>query len=113
MASLYQLILMLSSDQDGEVLAAVRAVGKALSRDGRDWHWLAEHLTEGPPIRHVAGGDGWEACDVAAQLLKAGAGQLSQWEIDFLNDMTFWSGPATDRQDAVLRRIADKLRWRP
>lgn len=36
-----QLIAMFGSDSDGEALAAVRALGRALKADGRDFHWLA------------------------------------------------------------------------
>jgi hypothetical protein len=42
---LHKLILLLSSDVDGEVLGAARAIGRALQADGRDWHDLANALT--------------------------------------------------------------------
>lgn len=38
------MILLLSSPQDGEVVAAARAIGRALKADGKDWHWLADRL---------------------------------------------------------------------
>ena len=51
--------------------------------------------------------------DIATALLKAGAGRLSQWETDFLQSMRWWNGEATAKQDGILRRIADKIEWRP
>ena len=38
---LRKLLLMLSSDQDGEVLAAARAIGHAPQASGSEWHALA------------------------------------------------------------------------
>lgn len=42
---LKKLVLMLSSDQDGEVISAARAIGRNLKETGLDWHWLADHLS--------------------------------------------------------------------
>ncbi len=42
---LKKLVLMLSSEQDGEVVAAARAIGRNLKDTGLDWHWLADHLS--------------------------------------------------------------------
>lgn len=38
---LRKLIPLLSSDKDGEVVAAARAIGRELRAANRDWHWLA------------------------------------------------------------------------
>lgn len=46
-----KLILMLSSDQPGEVAAAASAIGRELSALGRDWHWLAEQVATLPRAR--------------------------------------------------------------
>lgn len=40
-----KLIVMLSSDNDGEVVSAARAIGRKLKADGKDWHWLAAKLS--------------------------------------------------------------------
>jgi hypothetical protein len=45
---LKQLILMLSSDIDGEVVNAARAIGKQLKKEGMDWHGLAARLDVTP-----------------------------------------------------------------
>lgn len=42
---LKKLIPLLSSDQDGEVVAAVRALGRTLKAAGSDFHTLAEAMT--------------------------------------------------------------------
>ena len=42
---LKKLVLMLSSEQDGEVVAAARAISRNLKDTGLDWHWLADHLS--------------------------------------------------------------------
>jgi hypothetical protein len=39
---LSKLILLLSSNVDGEVLAAARAIGRTLESEGCDWHDLAD-----------------------------------------------------------------------
>ena len=44
-----KLIPMLSSDKDGEVVAAARAIGRALNGAGLDYHVLAAAVTT-PPV---------------------------------------------------------------
>lgn len=41
--------LLLSSQNDGEVVAAARAIGRKLKAEGKDWHWLADQLGAGLP----------------------------------------------------------------
>lgn len=41
------LIRMLASDNDGEALAAVRAIARKLAADGKDFHWLANRVDGG------------------------------------------------------------------
>lgn len=42
-------VLLLSSDQDGEVIAAARAIDRTLSSMGMDWHDLADAVA-GPAL---------------------------------------------------------------
>jgi len=49
-AKLGKLIGLFGSDQDGEVLGAVRAAGRALKANGLDWHDLATALEREPRI---------------------------------------------------------------
>lgn len=37
-------LLLLSSENDGEVIAAARAIGRKLKADGHDWHWLVSQF---------------------------------------------------------------------
>jgi hypothetical protein len=46
-------LIRLLSDQDGEPLAAARALRGTLHRDGRDFHWLAERVS-GASVRDGA-----------------------------------------------------------
>jgi hypothetical protein len=50
---LRKLVLMLSSDQPGEVAAAAKAIDRTLKVQGRDWNWLAAKLAddEAPELR--------------------------------------------------------------
>jgi hypothetical protein len=44
-------LLLLSSDSDGEVLAAARAIGRKLKAEGHDWYWLADQFVTKPKPR--------------------------------------------------------------
>ncbi len=44
-AKIQKLIPRLASDADGEIIATVRAIGRALKSHKRDWHDLAAALT--------------------------------------------------------------------
>src|SRR3954462_932700 len=103
-----QIMLMLSSPADGEVVNAARAVGRALNAAGKDWHTFAacaEGCLSGQtssgkpgarrpgPERTRPGSGSWEdwaARDIATELLKVASGMLSAWELDFLNSMVAW-----------------------
>ena len=58
---LSKLILLLSSNQDGEVVAAARAIGRNLSGAGMDWHNLAKALTTPPAQSAKAAAGSWSA----------------------------------------------------
>jgi len=46
-----KLFLLMSSENDGEVIAAVRAVTRKLKSDGKDWHWLVGHFGSESPAK--------------------------------------------------------------
>jgi hypothetical protein len=50
---LKKLVLMLSSDHDGEIVAAARSIGRSLKDTGLDWHWLAAQLSGEMPEPHA------------------------------------------------------------
>lgn len=62
MPSLYhKFILLLSSENDGEVLAAVRAIGRKLKADGKDWYWFADQFGKPAPApQPILKSGGWE-----------------------------------------------------
>jgi len=46
---LAQLVRLLASDREGERMAAVAAIGRALKGEGHDWHDLAAAVERGWP----------------------------------------------------------------
>ena len=65
---LRQLLLLLSSDQPGEVAAAAAAIGRALKAAGTDWHALANGLLAEalqPRARHWRDSDSDNTSDAA------------------------------------------------
>ena len=104
---LSKLILLLSSNQDGEVVAAARAIGRTLSGAGMDWHNLVKALTTPPvppanpsnatssgpkakaysPPRPSPGPPRWRSLDSGERLMHLDyicyMGSLSPWERSF------------------------------
>jgi len=119
---LRQLLLLLSSDQPGEVAAAAAAIGRTLRAAGTDWHALANGLlaeTPQPKSRHRHqseehrhGGDGdasddWEAmrefCASHSELLRSR-------EAEFIESLGEWRGRPTEKQMGWLCAIYARLR---
>ncbi len=106
-----QLIRMLGSDRDGEVLAATRALGRVLKSVGQDFHALAEtvetsaHAVPAPHAAPTQGNDlNWRV--VAKQLLANGS--LSPREREFVTHMTQWRGRPTERQRNWLHALMER-----
>src|SRR5262245_57812478 len=89
-----QLVRLLGSDRDGEVLNACRALGRVLRAAGRDWHWLGD-LAEKHIALPAAAARPWQA--LAADLLRRGAGSLTEREAQFLNSMVTWRRQPTPK----------------
>ncbi len=116
MATLGKIVLMLSSDQPGEVVAARDALKRGLALEGHDLYWLAEQVDR--CIASLHGGRGGsvhnaEADEIDHQaaakwLLDNFASLLSAKEWDFVERMTRWVGepsqPQTNWLCALLRR---------
>jgi hypothetical protein len=93
---LAKLVLLLSSDEDGEVLAAASAIKRTLAAEGSDIHALADALCRPqpqqkeeprrppPPPRE----DDWHgmACECQAH-----SDRLSEREQGFIDDMVEWT----------------------
>jgi hypothetical protein len=107
---LKKLLLMLSSDQPGEVVNAARAIDATLRGAGADWHELVGRLTAAPVAtrdRHEGRDVSWRAmhefCARHGDLL-----QLREW--DFVHDLEHWRGNLTERQHAWLFSIYARIR---
>jgi hypothetical protein len=114
---LRQLLLMLSSDQPGEVAAAAAAIGRVLKAAGADWHALANGLlTEAlqPKARRWRenydtedAADNWrelhEYCEGRTELLRSR-------EQEFIESLGEWHGRPTKKQLAWLCAIYARLR---
>ncbi|RVJ23444.1 hypothetical protein [Sinorhizobium medicae] len=115
MNGLGKLVLLLSSDHDGEIVAAARALGRALKKMGKDWHWLAG-LIDGDhePPRQQRRRETVEDHQAAAEwLLKTVRQHLRENEIDFLETMQDWRGDPTPRQQAWLEKICRRWGYTP
>jgi hypothetical protein len=103
-----QLIRLLGSDQDGEVIAAARALGRTLATVGQDFHALADivelSVERSAPAAH-------HGCDdhraMARWLLNSGA-RLSPKEWAFVADMANRFGSLSTRQEAWLMAIFER-----
>jgi hypothetical protein len=100
-----QLIRLLGSDQDGEVVAAARALGRTLKSAGADFHTLAATIECAPPTITFLR-EPWRA--LARRILDSGA-RLSAKEKVFVNDMSTWPGELSERQEAWLRAIFERV----
>lgn len=106
---LKSLLLMLSSDRDGEVVAAARAVERTLKSAGADWHDLAGLLTTAPAKTNNPTATDWRAMrDYCAQH----SDLLQQRERDLVDTLQRWKGAPTDKQLAWLAAIYQRLHRR-
>ena len=100
-----KLVRLLSSDKDGEVIAAVRALDRVLKAHKLDFHDLALALCPaGTPVRHRAGD--WH--DTLA-FCAANMDRCAPRERAFLRSIAKWRGELSPRQRDWLEAIADRL----
>jgi hypothetical protein len=102
-----KLVLLLSSNHDGEVLAAVRAIDRVLKSSRLSWHDLAQAICLPPPAVHPCNDRDWR--DLLA-FCASRMSSLSSREREFLRSIARWRGDLTERQRDWLEVIADKLR---
>jgi hypothetical protein len=112
---LKKLLLMLSSDQPGEVVAAAQAIGRTLKTDGSDWHALARRLsapataktrTSGTSHRDTNDED-WRAL---REYCLQHEDQLRPREQEFIDDIGDWRGDLTEKQFSWLTSIYARVR---
>jgi hypothetical protein len=113
---LKKLLLMLSSTQPGEVVAAAGAIGRTLREAGRDWHDLARGLlAEAPhpqprPRRPPPDPDEDAAWRVMWRFCRERQGVLRSREREFIDSLGEWRGRPTETQRAWLSAIYARLR---
>ena len=86
-ARLAQLVRILGTDRDGERLAAVAAIDRALKDAGHDWHTLADAVERGWQITGAKTRTRLAECmadRLLATCLMRGGDRLSASESDFL-----------------------------
>lgn len=111
-AELRPLVLLLSSNQPGEVFAASQRIGRKLGEAGLDWYALADVLdtpaTRPKRCQHSVCPDGW--CELVAHIA-ARAAELSERDRVFAESMAAilrrgWT--PTDKQAAWLRSLYER-----
>jgi hypothetical protein len=108
---LSKLVRMLTSDHDGEVVAAARSINRTLKNAGLDIHVLAAAIERGGVGEATANRPAWHsvACECAAHSERL----RSQKERAFIADMVIWTklgGEPTERQAKWLRAIYVRVR---
>src|SRR5262249_294609 len=118
-----KLLRMLSSDKDGEVLAATAAIKRTLATEGLDIHSLADALGRPAPRAEAKAQRAphetadWSDADITywhnvACECEARANALTAREQKFVNDMVSrtWHAKPSERQRAWLLIILNKVR---
>jgi hypothetical protein len=100
-----QLIKLLASDHDGEVVAAARALGRTLESVGEDFHSLAAAIERPAPATTRPEGD---HRSMARWLLNSGA-RLNPREFSFLTGMSTRFGSLSERQSSWLQAIFERV----
>lgn len=106
-----QMIRLLASDKDGEVIAAVRAIGRTLRSVGEDFHSLARIVESRAPVETSRSDCDWSWRTRVEWCLVEVPQFLSPKESAFLNDMLEFEEP-TEKQWAWIERIFARERRR-
>jgi hypothetical protein len=131
LARLRHCVLRLSSEADGEVVNAARAINRVLGSCGLDWHWLADRIGGGAEpvnwetkIREAydlgrkSAQPAWQDVGLdhqaAAQwLIDTHADRLRPKDCEFLDTMMHWRGEPTDKQSNWLNDLCRRFGYRP
>jgi hypothetical protein len=95
-----KLIALLSSNRDGEVLAAVNAIGRLLQSNGCDFHDLSAAICA--PHEDVD----WRR---QARFCNRHRAHLTARELDFIATLARWHGEPTDKQRQWLGSIVERV----
>ena len=105
---LTQLVLMLSSAHDGEVVNAARAIGRLLDTERVDWHMLANGICQPrppPPDDHYSNSH-WRS---AAEFCARHPDLLNDWQQGFIDSMLKWRWTPTQKQLDVLENLRQHI----
>ena len=119
---LQKLVLMLSSEHDGEIVAAAKAIGRYLREDGHDWHWLVDRVVSNgkqPKVGRATANPDELINDLDAQILdELNDVELRQREREFVNSMiermrsygkrTFFSTAQRKFLQGIHQRVFDR-----
>ena len=104
---LRQMLLMLSSDKPGEVIAAASAIGRLLHAQGKDWHDLVNGLLPVKTERVVVKEE--EDWHVMRDFCIERMGFLRSREQEFMQTLKYWRGDLTEKQAGWLCAIYARL----
>jgi hypothetical protein len=114
---LKKLLLMLSSEQPGEVINAARLIGTTLRGVGADWHDLTAGLLTPATAPHSArwsAGETWDEDDLDWHAMREFCLQhpelLRSREREFMDSIGDWRGQLTEKQFAWLNSIHARVR---
>jgi hypothetical protein len=108
---LAKLVLLLSSPNRGEVVAAAAAIGRVLEAENRDWHDLA-HSIKTPPRESDRHWSSWHWRSTAEWCAQH-AEYMTEWERGFISDILKRRYPLSEKQSACLERIKQNiLNWK-
>jgi hypothetical protein len=109
-------LLLLASDQPGEVVAAATALIRTLKATGHDLHDLWQIINsattpaprpEQPKSEPPPEVRPWR--DIAIRIIRSGYAAFKDKEIDFLNSIVARGVPPTEKQQKWLNDIAAKV----
>jgi hypothetical protein len=110
---LRQLLLLLSSDQPGEVAAAAAAITRTLKSLGASWHDLVDGLARENPqpkwSRNATDDDEADDWRRMRKFCLERRRRLRARELDFLNNIGAWRGDLTEKQHSWLAAIYARL----
>jgi hypothetical protein len=110
---LRQMLLLLGSDQPGEVAAVVAAISRVLAKSGASWHDLVDRLDRPRPKSKSATSDAdddfsdWRAM---RDFCLTRRDRLRERELEFLQNLGHWRGDLTEKQAGWLAAINARLR---
>jgi hypothetical protein len=102
-----QLIRLLGSDQDGEVVAAARALGRTLATAGQDFHDLAACVESPAAAQTARRADANDWRTSARWLINSGAA-LTPKERAFVHQMASWPYEPSERQSQWLEALVER-----